>query len=124
MLEEMKGNDSPGQRDEIAETFRRARRLALWVGAVMLGFCLVATTVLVVLDLQGCTPGQRLAARSALDAAQIACILAPHITTEEAAMRFCDGAESLREPIRTLLAGKSRREGVGACVSADAGVDH
>lgn len=74
-------------------------RRTLWLPAAVLVF-LVA----------GCTPGQKQFARSALDVAQTACIIANATMSEEKVAEICAIEKAFYEPMRSLLASAKAAE--------------
>lgn len=62
--------------------------------------------------IEACTPGQRQAARTVLDAASVACVIANATLSDADVARVCGLVDGLDDPLRKLLA--SQREQVAA----------
>lgn len=62
--------------------------------------------------IEACTPGQRQAARTVLDAATVACVVANAALSDADVARVCGVVDGLDDPLRKLLA--AQREQVAA----------
>lgn len=81
--------------------------------------------------IEACTPGQRQAARTVLDAAQVACVIANAALSDADVARVCGIVDGLDDPLRKLLAAQREQvaaaeahgRSVAGCSAADAGAE-
>ena len=81
--------------------------------------------------IEACTPGQRQAAKGALDVAQMACVIANAALADSEVARICGLVDGIDDPIRRLLsaqreqvaAAEARGRAVAGCSAVDAGAE-
>lgn len=99
-------------------------RLIATLGCV----AIVAMPALVISE-GGCTPGQREAARSALDIVQVACVIAHQALPDSEVAKVCGITQPFLDPMKEVLASSrlasaqqvaAARVGAGACAPCGA----
>lgn len=89
-------------------------------GLLTVSFAILALTCMLSNLATACTPGQRQTARTVLDVAKIACIIANQSLPDRDVQKVCDVADDLIDPMKDVLA-SSRAASAQAVASARVG---
>lgn len=98
--------------NQLAEEFTRvARSVRKFCMVVFVGLCTLAACNATL----GCNWTGKQWAKTALDAAQIACIFATDLSDEATIAKICRVEESARDALHAALVGKAEAQRAGIC---------